>query len=223
MNLIQSNIKTMSSREIAELTGKRHSDVKRDISVMAEQLNLDVSNFAQIYIDQSNRNQTEYLLDQETSLCLVSGYSAPLRMAIIKRWSELESQSLKPKLPDFTNPVEAARAWANEVEAKQIAQEQLKLAAPKVEYFDRVADVNNYMNATTVGQKVGMSGNALNKHLEQFNVYNRTIKTGRVFQQWFIHKGLGVMKKTDNGYNQSRFTNKGEQWVIEKLTSEGIV
>ena len=56
-------------------------------------------------------------------------------------------------MPDFTNPVEAARAWANEVEAKQIAQEKLKLAAPKVEYFDRVADVNNYMNTTTVGQR----------------------------------------------------------------------
>lgn len=157
------------------------------------------------------------------SIVVVAQLSPEFTARLVDRWQELENQSLKPQLPDFTNPVEAARAWANEVEAKQIAQEKLKLAAPKVEYFDRVADVNNYMNATTVGQKVGMSGNALNKHLEQFNVYNRTIKTGRVFQQWFIDKGLGVMKKTDNGYNQSRFTNKGEQWVIQKLTSEGLV
>lgn len=223
MNLIQSNVKTMSSREIADLTGKRHADVKRDILVMGEQLEIDVSKFASIYLDSQNREQREFLLDQDTTLCLVSGYSAKLRMVIIKRWYELENQSLKPQLPDFTNPVEAARAWADEVEAKLIAQKQLELAAPKVEYFDRVADVNNYMNATTVGQKVGMSGTTLNKHLEQFDVYNRAIKTGRVFQQWFIDKGLGVMKKTDNGYNQSRFTNKGEQWVIQKLTSEGIV
>ena len=223
MNLINSNIKTMSSREIAELTGKEHRHVRRDIQIMCEQLKIDESRFGHTYVDSMNRNQYEYLLDQETSLCLVAGYSAPLRMAIIKRWKELEDQALKPQLPDFTNPVEAARAWANEVEAKQIAQEQLQIAAPKVEYFDRVADVHNYMNATTVGQKVGLSGTALNKQLEQFNVYNRAIKTGRVFQQWFIDQGLGVMKKTDNGYNQSRFTNKGEQWVIQKFISEGLV
>lgn len=213
----------MSSREIAELTGKEHRHVRRDVQIMCDQLKIDESKLGHTYIDSMNRNQYEYLLDQETSLCLVAGYSAPLRMAIIKRWKELESQALKPQLPDFTNPVEAARAWANEVEAKQIAQEQLAIAAPKVEYFDLVADVHNYMNATTVGQKVGLSGTALNKQLEQFNVYNRAIKTGRVFQQWFIDQGLGVMKKTDNGYNQSRFTNKGEQWIVEKFISEGLV
>lgn len=223
MNQLTTIQKTMSSREIAELTGKEHRHVRRDVKIMCDQLKIDESKLGHTYIDSMNRNQYEYLLDQETSLCLVAGYSAPLRMAIIKRWKELESQALKPQLPDFTNPVEAARAWANEVEAKQIAQEQLAIAAPKVEYFDRVADVHNYMNATTVGQKVGLSGTALNKQLEQFNVYNRAIKTGRVFQQWFIDQGLGVMKKTDNGYNQSRFTNKGEQWVIEKFISEGLV
>lgn len=223
MNLMQSNVKTMSSREIAELTGKRHTDVKRDILVMADQLEIDVSKFAHTYVDSQNREQREFLLDQDTTLCLVSGYSAKLRMTIIARWKELENQALKPQLPDFTNPIAAARAWADEVEAKQLAQQQLQIAAPKVHYFDMVADVNNHMNATTVGQKFGMSATILNKHLEQLNVYNRTIKQGRVFQQWFIDKGLGVMKKTDNGYNQSRFTNKGEQWVIEKLTSEGVI
>lgn len=223
MNQLTTIQKTMSSREIAELTGKEHRHVRRDVQIMCDQLKIDESKLGHTYIDSMNRNQYEYLLDQETSLCLVAGYSAPLRMAIIKRWKELESQALKPQLPNFTNPVEAARAWANEVEAKQIAQEQLAIAAPKVEYFDRVADVHNYMNATTVGQKVGLSGTALNKQLEQFNVYNRAIKTGRVFQQWFIDQGLGVMKKTDNGYNQSRFTNKGEQWVIQKFISEGLV
>ena len=40
---------TMSSREIADLTSKRHPDVKRDIVNMLEQLKGDVSNFARTY------------------------------------------------------------------------------------------------------------------------------------------------------------------------------
>lgn len=117
----------------------------------------------------------------------------------------------------------ALKALVESEESKQLAQKKLELAQPKVEYFDMVADVKNLMNATTVGQKMGMSAKVLNAHLDGFKVYNKAIKQGRVFQQWFIDKGYGELKKTDNGYNQSRFTNKGEQWVIEKLTSEGVI
>lgn len=55
----------MSSREIAELTGKRHPDVLRDIRLMLDELKEDVSRFAHIYLDSMNRQQTEYLLDRE--------------------------------------------------------------------------------------------------------------------------------------------------------------
>ena len=84
--------RTMSSREIANLTGKRHPDVKRDIQAMAVELKLDVSEFAHIYNDSRNREQIEYLLDREHTDCLLTGYSAGLRMKVIRRWRELEQQ-----------------------------------------------------------------------------------------------------------------------------------
>lgn len=82
---------TMSSREIAELTGKQPQHVKRDIELMLSELGKDVSSFGRIYKDSMNRDQTEYVLPKDETICLVAGYNVQARMAIIKRWQELES------------------------------------------------------------------------------------------------------------------------------------
>ena len=86
---------TMSSREIATLTGKKHYHVMRDIELLAAQLEVDVSKFSGIYTDSQNREQAEYLIDKDTCLCLIAGYNAKLRMKIIKRWQELEQDKTK--------------------------------------------------------------------------------------------------------------------------------
>ena len=83
---------TMSSREIANVTGKRHANVKRDIAAMLKELKLDVLSFEYIYLDGQNREQVEYMLDREHTDCLLTGYSAPMRMKVIRRWRELEQQ-----------------------------------------------------------------------------------------------------------------------------------
>ncbi|WP_080278540.1 Rha family transcriptional regulator [Pseudomonas syringae] len=80
----------MSSREIAELTGKQPQHVKRDIERMFSELQEDVSKTGRIFLDSMNRQQTEYLLDRHHTECLLTGYSAKMRMAVIKRWHELE-------------------------------------------------------------------------------------------------------------------------------------
>ena len=83
---------TMSSREIANITGKRHDNVKRDIAAMLKDLKVDALSFEDIYLDGRNREQVQYLLDREHTDCLLTGYSAPMRMKVIRRWRELEQQ-----------------------------------------------------------------------------------------------------------------------------------
>lgn len=82
----------MTSREIANLTGKNHFHVKRDIEKMLSELELDVTKFGCIYLDGINRQQTEYILDEELIFTLITGYSVKLRNAVVKRWLELENQ-----------------------------------------------------------------------------------------------------------------------------------
>lgn len=85
---------TMSSREIAELTGKRHYDVLRDIDRLVDSLNADLRLGFQssTYKDATGKENRMYLMDRDSSICLVAGYDANARMRIIKRWQELESK-----------------------------------------------------------------------------------------------------------------------------------
>ena len=152
-NITQHSQPTMSSREIATLCDKEHRNVLADIRTMCEQLNLDVLTFQHIYLDSMNREQTEYLLDKETCLCLVAGYNAKLRMAIIKRWQQLE-QATTPRLPQTY--LEALRALADEVEAHEHTQQQLAIAEPKVQYFDKLVERNLLTNFTTTAKEFGV-------------------------------------------------------------------
>ena len=221
-NLINAvEAKTMSSCEIAELTGKEHKNVLADIRKMLSEIQS--AEKSADYKDSKGRTYQMLLLDKEETLILISGYSIKMRAAIIRRWQELESQVSKQALPDFTNPAEAARAWAAEYEQKLIAQEKLSIAAPKAEVYDRIIDRNNLYNATQVAQKFGQSAVWMNKQLEQFGVYNRSVKRGRVFQQWFIDKGYGIMRETETGHSQAMFYAEGEMWIIGKLTEEGLI
>lgn len=94
---------TMSSVEIAELTGKKHAHVMRDIRVVLEGVG-GQSNFGSTYSDAQGKSRDCYALPKRECLILVSGYSVELRAKIIDRWMELEEAAPKPATIDFSNP-----------------------------------------------------------------------------------------------------------------------
>ena len=83
---------TMSSREIAELTGKEHKNVLADIRKMLQDLELTSAVFSANLPDAYGRQQQIFNLNKELTLTLVAGYNVKLRLAIIKRWQELEEK-----------------------------------------------------------------------------------------------------------------------------------
>lgn len=98
------NFLTMSSREIAELTGKEHDNVRRDIKNLADALSLSFEEKAEP--SEGGRPSKVFMLAKRETLILISGYSIELRARIIDRWQELEAQQ-GPKLP--TTMAEALR------------------------------------------------------------------------------------------------------------------
>lgn len=99
---------TMTSLEIAEVTGKQHQHVLRDIDALLTQ-GVDASNFGQTsYKDKSNREQRCYQLTKKGCLILASGYDALLREKIINRWEDLETGNATPR--HINNKEDEARA-----------------------------------------------------------------------------------------------------------------
>lgn len=97
LSLVVDNTKelTMSSRQIAEYTGKEHKNVKRDIKKMLETLGLDTLKFERIYFDSQNREKVEYNLNEELTITLVSGYNVVMRNTIIREWQRLKEERAK--------------------------------------------------------------------------------------------------------------------------------
>lgn len=90
----------MSSREIAELAGKRHDHVMRDITVMLTELHGvgGLPNFGDTYRNEQNGQLYPcFNLPKRETMVLVSGYSITLRARIIDRWMELEAAAAQPQ------------------------------------------------------------------------------------------------------------------------------
>jgi prophage antirepressor-like protein len=76
-------------------------------------------------------------------------------------------------LPDFNNPAEAARAWANEYEAKQKLLTENKVMKPKAEYFDCLVDRNLLTNFRTTAKEF---------HMKQKQFINWLLKSKFVYR-----------------------------------------
>lgn len=88
---------TMTSKEIAEITGKRHDHVLRDIDKLLKSLSPDLgAGFSMTYEGNPEHGYRLFNLDRDSSICLVAGYDANARMKIIKRWQALESGEATP-------------------------------------------------------------------------------------------------------------------------------
>jgi len=89
---------TMSSREIAELTGSTHDNVLKTVRALVAK-GVVSSNDTPYIHPQNGQVYREFLLSQRDTLVVVSGYSVELRARIIDRWQELEARADQFQIP----------------------------------------------------------------------------------------------------------------------------
>ncbi|MFG1300711.1 phage antirepressor KilAC domain-containing protein [Xanthobacter sp. V3C-3] len=160
---------TMSSHEIARILKSRHDTVKLSIERLAKRCVFELPPSTEV---KNHLGQTVeiYHLDKRSSLIVVAQLSPEFTAQVVDRWQQLEAEVAagRPVLPDFTDPVMAARAWADEVEAKTIARQRaaaleakVKEQSVKVAALDRIATANGSTCISTSAKTLQMKPSEL--------------------------------------------------------------
>jgi len=132
---------TMTSREIAELTGKRHDNVMRDIRIMLTELHGDggVLSFEETYPDpQNGQTYQVFNLPKRETLILVSGYNIAMRAKIIDRWQELETRPTVDPMQVLGDPAAMRGLLLTYTEKVLTLEAKVEEQAPKVAALDRI-------------------------------------------------------------------------------------
>lgn len=169
----------------------------------------------------TNKEMQDYFISinmaKEVSMIQRSDEGRQVRKYFIECERKAMQSSTAPTLPDFTNPALAARAWADEVEAKMVAQEQLAIAAPKTAMYDAIIESDHLLAISDVAKHLGLSPQSLNSWLIDQGVYDKRRLPQKIFKTAFIDSGFGEMKLTDGGHTQPKITQLGQSWIVHNF------
>jgi len=203
----------MSSREMADLVGSRHDDVKRSIERLAKKgiIGLppmaETGNINNLGLPQKS---SHYLFSGERgkrdSIIVVARLSPEFTARLVDRWQELEAQQQAGFHIPQTMP-EALRLAADLAEQNQrlaqenkVQEQQLREAAPKARGFDLIAAGEKSITLREAAKLLGIKQNSLTEWLHQ-NGWVYRLNGRRVACQHHIQGGRLI-------YKEARYTDE---------------
>ena len=232
--MTNSNLPNLSSKismttvEIAKLTGKQTAHVKRDTYNMLLKLvgKSGISKFGEGYKDINGVDQICYRLPKREVIILVSGYSIHLRAAIIDRLDELENN--KSTLPDFSDPAAMAENWAKQYRENQALQIAFEAAKPAIKFTETVQKSGD---ALRIGEFAKVVSEQTGTNIGQNRLFDYLRNSGYLMKgrdgreknkpyQTMIEKGFFELKlEISNGqsYAVTYITGTGQIALIEEV------
>lgn len=181
---------------IAQTFGKNHKDVLRDIESMACSEEFNRRNFALIsYPDKYGRSQPMYEITKDGFSFLAMGYTGEKAAKFKEDFiNEFNKREALLKNDDYI----VSRALAiSEQRMKQLAEintlqrRELEIAAPKVEYHDKVLNSTGTIKTTVIASELGMSAVALNELLRDLHIQRKVDGTWVLYAP-FLDQGLAT-------------------------------
>lgn len=235
---------TMTSLEISEVTGKRHSDVLEAIRNMEPAWRKIAQRKFPLgsYKDANNQERPCYYLSKTECLYVATKFNDEARAKLVLRWEELEKKEQgRFAIPSsFSEALMLAAKQAEQIEAQQkqlaaaeTANKQLTCKVnemkDKVSYLDQILSNKSTVVITQIAQDYGMSAIAFNKLLERLKIQHK------MGSQWILYAQF-----LENGYVHSKtieiptggttlvkmhteWTQKGRIFLYDQLKQNGIV
>lgn len=238
--ITKNNQLVTSSMNVANNFGKQHKDVLKSIA------NLVAQNFAtkNYFYESTHENRGKqykmYYMNRDGFSLLVMGFTG--KKALEWKLKYIEAFNAMEKkvngfagLPDFTNPVVAARAWADQLEARQKAEAQLVEMKPKAEFADAVSVSPSDITIGTLAKILKQNGVDIGRtrlydwmRQNKYLVSNK--KDWNMTRQEYVNCGYFRIREStiDMGYGRSpavRCTTyvkgKGQQYFVKMFMKGG--
>ncbi|MGT5604012.1 phage antirepressor KilAC domain-containing protein [Escherichia coli] len=230
--LINGNAIKMTSIEIAELVGSRHDKVKQSIERLAARGV--IRNPPMVVFEKINnlgllRGVEAYVFEGEQgkrdSIVVVAQLSPEFTARLVDRWRELEETAVNiPK----TLP-EALRLAADLAEQKMQLENQLAIAAPKVEFADRVGEASGILIGN-FAKVVGIGPNKLFAWMRDHKILIASGSRRNVPMQEYMDRGYFTVKETAFNTNHgiqisftTKITGRGQQRLTRRLLYSGML
>ena len=242
--------KFIDSREVAEMVGKQHNELLKDIRRYAEQLGegkIPQSDFftESTYVNSQNKKMPCYQVTKKGCEFIAHKMTGvkgtEFTAKYINRFHEMED-AIKAHIPTGNElialaVVEAQKLLAQkEEEIKQLedsVQQMDKVITeltPKADYADRILSSNDCMTVTQIAQDYGLSAVSFNRILSRAGIQRK------VGEQWILYaeyQGKGYVQNKTYDYEKANgttgtklstvWTQKGRLFLYNRLKEIGVV
>lgn len=226
------------SLTVAEVFGKRHDHVVRDIEIQIEKLNeageseWGITNFGETQYQHPQNKQyyKKYNMTEEAFTLVAMSYVTPeamkFKVKFIQEFKRMRETLMTISSPSYMieDPIQRAQKWIEEQKQRLMLEQQVAEAQPKLTYYDTILKSTKLVTVTQIAKDYGLSAQALNKILHEEGIQYK------LSGQWLLyskHSNQGYTKSqthidsTGEARMNTKWTQKGRLFIHELLTGLG--
>ncbi|MBD5584493.1 MAG: hypothetical protein HDQ88_05375 [Clostridia bacterium] len=226
---------------VAQVFGKRNSDVLRDIRNLSCSDSFNERNFAFMVemkeLPQGGAQKTEYCeMTKDGFSFLVMGYTGEKAGQFKERFiNEFNKREQLLKNEDYIlarsqeilkNRVKLMEAKVAQLEEEnELQSRQLKESAPKVEYFDKALSSVGTYTATQIAKEFGWGAETLNRKLKERGIHYKQNGQWILYAQYatkgYTKSVTRTFTRSDGSTGsqlQTVWTEKGREFIYHLLT-----